>query len=246
MGLSIQNKWLWCGYLLLLTAAVSPAFGQTRGSVSAAGASVNIKDSLLRPVIDTSDTTFIRRKTMIHAAAPHHNLYLIDISNSMKEESRLDSLKTGLHYLIHLQRETDKMSVITFNDTAKVVLKFLPATTREKITESIDTLITKGGTNVQDALLDAYKIVDSTRSQYNGKTKLVLITDGLFDLSKKIRKKIETYDNAGIPLSIILMGSLHDVETIEFLEKICEKGKGQFYYMRKYNLYEVLATEASN
>lgn len=183
---------------------------------------------------------------MIHAAEPHHNIYLLDISNSMKEESRLDSLKTGLHYLVHLQRETDRMSVITFNDSAKIILQFLPCTQREKIIESIDTLITKGSTNVQDALLDAYKIVDSTRQQYNGKTKLVLVTDGMFDLSKKIRKKIETYDKAGIPLSIILMGSLHDVETIEFLEKICEKGNGNFYYMRKYNLYEVLVAEASN
>lgn len=203
-------------------------------------------DTLTRPVIDITDTAFLRRQAIIHAAEPHHTIYLVDISNSMKEESRLDSLKTGLHYLVHLQRETDRLSLITFNDTAKTILQFEPCTQREKIMETIDTLITKGGTNVQDALLDAYKIVDSTRQQYNGKTKLVLVTDGMFDLSKKIRKKIETYDKTGIPLSIILMGSLHDVETIEFLEKICEKGNGNFYYMRKYNLYEVLVTEASD
>lgn len=203
-------------------------------------------DTLTRPVIDITDTAFLRRQAIIHAAEPHHTIYLVDISNSMKEESRLDSLKTGLHYLVYLQRETDRLSLITFNDSAKTILQFEPSTQREKIMETIDTLITRGGTNVQDALLDAYKIVDSTRQQYNGKTKLVLVTDGMFDLSKKIRKKIETYDKAGIPLSIILMGSLHDVETIEFLEKICEKGNGNFYYMRKYNLYEVLVTEASD
>lgn len=203
-------------------------------------------DTLTRPVIDITDTAFLRRQAIIHAAEPHHTIYLVDISNSMKEESRLDSLKTGLHYLVYLQRETDRLSLITFNDSAKTILQFEPSTQREKIMETIDTLITRGGTNVQDALLDAYKIVDSTRQQYNGKTKLVLVTDGMFDLSKKIRKKIETYDKTGIPLSIILMGSLHDVETIEFLEKICEKGNGNFYYMRKYNLYEVLVTEASD
>lgn len=201
-------------------------------------------DTIPKPVIDPNDTAYQRRQATINAAEPHHNIYLLDISNSMKEESRLDSVKTGLHYLVHLQRESDRVSVITFNDSAKIILQFVPSTERETIISSVDTLITKGSTNVQDALLDAYKIVDSTR-HYQGKTKLVLVTDGLFDLSKKIRKKIETYDKAGVPLSIILMGSLHDVETIEFLEKICEKGKGQFYYMRKHNLYEVLVTEAS-
>ncbi len=205
-----------------------------------------VADTLINNATDTTDSTYLRHLTTIRTAPPHHNIYLIDISNSMKEESRLDSLKTGLHYLIHLQREEDRLSVITFNDSAKVILRYEPCTNRERITASIDTLITKGGTNVQDALLDAYKIVDSTRQHYHGNTKLVLVTDGMFDLNKKIRRKIEAYDRAGVPLSIILMGSLHDVETIEFLEKICEKGNGRFYYMRKHNLYEVLVTEASN
>lgn len=210
------------------------------------GGFLQISDTLTKPVIDVEDTTFLRRQTMVQSAEPHHNIYMLDISNSMKEESRLDSFKTGIYYLIHMQRDTDRLSMITFNDSAKVVLQYQPATQRETIMASIDTLVTKGSTNVEDALLDAYKIADSTHQQFQGKTKLVLITDGLFDLNKKLRKKIETYDKAGIPLSIILMGRLQDVETIEFLEKICEKGKGNFYYMRNYNLYEVLATEASN
>ncbi len=239
------GKLLFVYSLILVLLTVQSSYGRNSTGIFPS-ALLQMSDTLRKPFIDTADTTFLRRQAMIHAAEPHHTIYMIDISNSMKEESRLDSLKTGLYYLIHLQRETDRLSLITFNDSAKIIQQFLPPTEKERIAESIDTLITKGSTNVQDALLDAYKIVDSTHRQYQGKTKLVLITDGLFDLNKKIRKKIDTYDKAGIPLSIVLMGSLHDVETIEFLEKICEKGKGTFYYMRKYNLYEVLAMEASN
>ena len=191
-----------------------------------------------------NDTAAIRHRQLISAAIPHHTVYLLDVSNSMKEEYKLDTLKEAMKYLIALQRSVDNISMIAFADSAKTMLRFIPCDDKNTIYENIDKLQTSGATNAEDALRDGYKLVDGT-TQYNGKTKLVIITDGLFTLEKSTRKKIEAYQKAGIHLSILLLGSIHDIDTIEYFQVLCTKGNGKFYDMRLNKLKEVLVTEAA-
>lgn len=195
--------------------------------------------------IKQGDSIEQRRRELIRSADPHHTVYLLDVSNSMKEEHKLDTLKEAMKYLVKLQRPVDNISVIAFADSAETIMRFTPCDEKKSIYKNIDKLETSGATNAEDAVLDGYKLVDSTQ-QYKGKTKIVIITDGQFTLEKPTKKKIEAYQKAGVHLSILLLGSIHDIDTIEYFQMLCAKGNGNFYDMRQNNLMEVLVKEASN
>lgn len=193
----------------------------------------------------TGDTTEQRRRALIQAADPHHTVYLLDVSNSMKEEQKLDTLKEAMKYLVNLQRPVDNISIIAFADSAEIIIRFIPCDEKKLIYTQIDKLQTSGATNAEDAMRDGYKLVDSTKL-YKGKIKVVIITDGLFTLEKATKKKIEAYQKAGIHLSILLLGKIHDIDTIEYFQMLCEKGNGKFYDMRRNNLKDVLINEAAD
>ncbi len=192
-----------------------------------------------------NDSTSSRRRSMIGSAEPHHTVYLLDVSNSMKEEHKLDTLKQGMKYLVTLQRAVDNISVIAFADSAEKLMQFKPCNEKDFIYKVIDKLQTSGATNAEAAVRDGYVLVDSTLN-YKGKTKVVIITDGQFTLEKTTKKKIELYKAKGVHLSILLLGRIHDIDTIEYFKALCEKGSGNFYDMRQYNLQEVLVKEASD
>lgn len=196
-------------------------------------------------VVTTMDSAFDRRRNLISFAEPHHTVYLLDVSNSMREEHKLDTLKQGMKYLVDLQRAVDYISVIAFADSSYKLMRFKPCNEKEVIHTVIDKLQTSGATNAEAAVRDGYVLVDSTLN-YKGKTKVVIITDGQFTLEKTTKKKIELYQVKGVHLSILLLGRIHDLDTIEYFKELCKKGNGNFYDMRQYNLQEVLVKEASD
>lgn len=195
--------------------------------------------------VNLSDTSELRRRDLIRSADPHHTVYLLDVSNSMKEEHKLDTLKEAMKYLVTLQRPVDNISIVAFADSAETIMRFTPCNEKKIIYKNIDKLQTSGATNAEDAMRDGYKLIDSTQ-QYKGRTKIVIITDGQFTLEKPTKKKIEAYQKAGVHLSILLLGKIHDIDTIEYFKMLCEKGNGMFYDMRRNNLKEVLVNEATN
>ncbi|MFT4022383.1 MAG: VWA domain-containing protein [Flavihumibacter sp.] len=197
------------------------------------------------PVVTSADTTDRRRLEQIRSADPHHTVYLLDVSNSMKEENKLDTLKEAMKYLVSLQRAADNISVIAFADNAETLLRFTSCDQKERIYKRIDRLKPNGGTNAGDAMRDGYRLIDSTQ-QYKGKTRMVIITDGLFDVDKPTRKKIEAYQRAGVHLSILLLGKYHEQETLDYFQSLCTRGNGRFYDLRQYSLKEALVEEAVN
>lgn len=192
-----------------------------------------------------SDTTENRRREMISSAAPHHTIYLLDVSNSMDEYHKLDTLKQAIKSLVQLQRPVDYISMIAFADSAQKIIQYNPCDQKDFIYNMVDQLKTSGATNAEDAVKDGYSLVDGSLN-YKGKTKVVIITDGQFTLTKKTKKKIEQYQTKGISLSILLLGKWHDDDTIDYFKKLCTKGNGNFYDMSRYSLQDALVREASN
>ncbi len=184
-------------------------------------------------------------RQMILSADPHHTVYLLDVSNSMREEHTIDTLKKGLKSLVQLQRETDRISIVTFGDSSDILIRFSPCNEKETIFKIIDNLQVRGATNAEAAVNDGYQLVDGSIG-YKGKTKLLIITDGQFALSGKSKRKIRRYQSKGISLSILLLGNRHDPETTGYFRLLCKDGNGNFYDMRKHHLPDVLVKEAAD
>ncbi len=101
-------------------------------------------------------------------ARPFHIAFLLDVSGSMQGE-RLDTVKRTLHLFADQMRSEDRVSLITYNASARIVC---PAGTKQEMLEQVDRLEANGGTNMEAGIL-ALKSLDLTTVDA-----VFLLTDG--------------------------------------------------------------------
>ncbi len=181
--------------------------------------------------------------TRLQQVQPNHTVYLLDVSNSMAEQGRLDSLKKAILYLVSLQREVDRISVIEFASKPETILHFIACNNLPLITQKINRLETKGATNAAEAIAKGYGLIDSI-GFYAGVTKLMIITDGAFEIDKQTRKLLESKQKSGMVLSILLLSKYQETATTTYFNKLIKKGMGQVYTLEQNSLQDVLIQEA--
>jgi Mg-chelatase subunit ChlD len=181
---------------------------------------------------------------LVNAALPHHLVYLLDASSSMNEFGRLNSLKENAGYLVKLQRQTDKISIISFATHAHVILKNEACHNKKSITESIEKIEAVGSTNITDGLLRAIQVADSGKIK-DGKTTILLITDGFFKMDKSSYKQLHSLREKGIGFCIIYLGTAHNSYADEHFKGMMEQANGRFYNINSVHLKEVLIKEAT-
>ena len=182
--------------------------------------------------------------TMIQAAAPHHTIYLLDVSASMAGGGQLDSVKNAIAYLVKLQRSEDRISLLAFSSDTRSYIRFVSCSSKTDILQQLNTLGPGGGTNVRKGLDAAYALADSCR-HYPGQTRILLATDGIFKLNSTSEKSIRHYAAAGIYLSILLSGTQHNASALSYFEKLSSSGGGNFYRTGTQGLKDILVKEAS-
>lgn len=179
----------------------------------------------------------------IGRALPHHLVYLLDASSSMNEPDRLPELKAQVKYLVRLQRPADRLSIVSFASHAQVVLRDKACTPKPGIYASIDALHALGSTNISEGVTRAVHIADSCRLS-NGVTKILLFTDGAFQLRKADLRLLRTLQGKQIGFCLVYLGhAQHSTE--EELRKICGKLNWRYYSAYQVNLKEILIREAS-
>ncbi len=218
-----------------------PRIGYRFGLVQPSATAALVKQTE-KPV--TGDTVMrTAAATRLQQVQPNHTVYLLDVSNSMLEQDRLDSLKKAILYLVALQREVDRISVIEFARKPEVILDFIACNNLPLITGKINRLLTKGATNAGEAIVKGYELIDSI-GFYAGVTKLMIITDGAFEIDKATKKLLEAKQKSGVVLSILLLTKYPQTSTTGYFNKLIRKGRGQVYTLEQNSLQEVLLQEA--
>lgn len=190
------------------------------------------------------DSVAPSHETMIQNALPHHLIYLVDVSSSMRANGQLDSMKAAISYLVRLQRPQDRISLLTFSSEAHRFLSFIPCDNKTHILSVIRDLNSGGGTEAGKGLAAAYALADSCLA-YEGKTRILLATDGVFHLDKRSEKRITQYAQKGVRLSILLSGHRHEKSTLDYYEKLSTGSGGLFYRVGAAGLKDVLVKEAT-
>jgi Mg-chelatase subunit ChlD len=108
---------------------------------------------------------------------PVHFIALIDISQSMDDSDKLTHVKHCLSLLLQFLTPADELSLITFGETASVLLKRAPgdSANRTTIEATIRTLHTDGCTNLSAGLAEVSKVLDQDSPH---KPMLLVLTDG--------------------------------------------------------------------
>jgi hypothetical protein len=103
-----------------------------------------------------------------------HLVLLLDVSGSMADE-RIDAVKRTLHLLIDALRDDDKLSIITYNYTAKRVAEAVDIDVdgRRLLHAAVDGLCAEGGTNLESALVCLRSLNISNRADA-----VFILTDG--------------------------------------------------------------------
>ena len=167
------------------------------------------------------------------AKVPPRNLtFLIDVSGSMFEETKLPLLKRSLLLLVEQLRPEDHIAMVVYAGNSGLVLP--PTSGREKnvIRNAIQALEAGGSTNGGAGIELAYQTAQKNFAK-GGINRVILCTDGDFnvgttnegDLTRLIEKKRE----GGVFLTVLGfgMGNIKD----STMEKLADRGNGNYAYI---------------
>lgn len=164
---------------------------------------------------------------------PAANLvFLIDVSGSMDEENRLPLLKSAFKLLVENLRSKDIVSIVTYGDQITIALSPTHGDNKQQIIEAIEGLTPAGATAGASAIKTAYKVA---RENFiaNGNNRVILATDGDFNIGQTSEKDLEDIianeRKTGIYLTCLGVGIGNYKDSK--LETLATKGNGNFAYL---------------
>ncbi|MDI1233715.1 MAG: VWA domain-containing protein [bacterium] len=187
------------------------------------------KDTLREPpivYIPTSESNTGFNET---AYKPNHLIFVIDVSGSMKDTTKLPYLKSSLKALIEILRPQDFVTLITYSSKTRVVFENVNGQSKTALLYAIDTLTARGASLGAEGLNLAYEMAHQ-HFIVGGNNQIFLATDGLFngnhfkeeDLFKKVKQEAT---KSQIRLTTIAFGKTKGA--LEFLSILAFKGKGK-------------------
>ncbi len=167
------------------------------------------------------------------ASLPPANLvFLIDTSGSMDEPDKLPLVKTALRQLVPQLRAQDRVSIVVYAGSAGLVLPPTPGDRHDQILGALDRLQAGGSTNGGEGIQLAYAMARQAFAK-NGVNRVVLATDGDFNVGIVDRKALETLvgdrRKSGIALTTLGFGEGNYNDAMA--ERLADVGDGNHAYI---------------
>lgn len=184
----------------------------------------------------------------LNGFATNNLVFLLDISSSMKDTNKLPLLKEALVQLLDLMREEDNITLITYSGKAEVVLPPTSVSSQERkdlVLSIIDKLSSDGSSDANKGIRLAYKTIAESIIQ-NGNNRIIMATDGAFNVSRRIKKLIKkrAREKDPVRLSVFYFSKKEYTHHKELLENLSEIGSGKYRYIQKENAKKILVIEA--
>lgn len=159
-------------------------------------------------------------------------IFVIDVSGSMDMENRLGLVKESLHMLLNHLRPTDRVGLVVYGSSARVVLQPTWVDSRNTIMAAIDSLYPEGSTNAEEGLMVAYQMAQAY-FQPDQINRLILCSDGVANVGNTAAETILQHAEEGISLSTFGfgMGNYNDV----LMEQLADQGDGSYAYIDTLN-----------
>ncbi|MCY3001367.1 MAG: von Willebrand factor type A domain-containing protein [Planctomycetota bacterium] len=186
---------------------------------------------------DSNDTWMLRvalrgKEITKQERAPLALTFVIDVSGSMREESRLELVKHALRLLVGQLDSNDTISIVKFSNDAAVVLPPTSARHRDLIESAIHPLQPEGSTNTESGLRVGYAQASAALTK-GAQNRVVLLTDGVANVGitdpNALVALVETSRRQGVMLNTIGVGM--DNHNDNLLEQLADKGDGLCNYV---------------
>jgi Ca-activated chloride channel family protein len=162
---------------------------------------------------------------------PIHVVFVLDVSNSMKQEDKFELMKYSLYQLTDYLRPGDLMTVITYSDVAKTLVPTTDGSKKNHIKQPIEKLKPTGFTSGGEGIKLGYKEIKKKFNPEHAQV-IIVITDGSFNKkSTDIEPYITENEKLGIELSVVAIKS--DEKALENMKSVAALGKGRFIRIDK-------------
>jgi Ca-activated chloride channel homolog len=158
--------------------------------------------------------------------------FVVDTSGSMDRDDRLGLVKRSLELLVDELDAGDTVAIVTYDDSAGVVLMPTPVSERDVILDAIDDLQPGGSTNLESGLRQGYALA-SEAFRRDGINRVVLASDGVANVGvtdpTALAQQIGNDADRGIDLVTVGfgMGNYNDVT----MEQLADQGNGFYAYV---------------
>jgi hypothetical protein len=176
---------------------------------------------------------------LIRKAQPHHLVYLLDASSSMNESGKLAHLKENATNLIQIQREVDRISIVTFSGKSEVLLQSVPCDRKKHIEEKIEHIHAFGQTNIQSGFETVKTLLASNKLE-KGVNSVLLLTDGEFPLSEETKSIIRELKASEIGICFVYLGKGLNKKSTKSMERMYSELGITFYDTNRIDLKEAL------
>jgi len=163
---------------------------------------------------------------------PSNLVFLIDVSGSMASLNKLGLLKKSMNLLVDQLGASDRVAIVTYAGSDRVVLEPTAASEKVKIKKAINNLRSGGSTHGSKGIVTAYELAARSLMP-SGNNRVILVSDGDFNVGVTTRGELERLivekRKSGIYLTVLGlgMGNYHD-DTMEIL---ADKGNGNYAYI---------------
>lgn len=161
---------------------------------------------------------------------PNNIIFLVDVSSSMKDTTKLKVMQFALHYLIDVLRETDKITFITYADSVRTLRNGISGADKKDLHAVVDVLKAKGTTKGKKAVLYSLDVALKNYIE-GGNNQIILATDGKFRFDEKDQAKyVSKQGDKLVKLSTIAFGD--DREAMSNLKDIAHSSNGNFIHIK--------------
>jgi len=157
---------------------------------------------------------------------PNNLVFLVDVSTSMKQNDKLDLLKSTMIELLELLRPVDRFALISYSSDTKVLVETKSNLDKASCIQSIRSLEAGGNTAGAKALKKAREI---SLNQFieNGNNEVFLATDGAFNEGvEKALRESRKMDRKEVKLSVL--GIKCGPFTTKQMKELVSEGEGGF------------------
>jgi len=164
---------------------------------------------------------------------PASNLvFLIDVSGSMDSYDKLPLVKDAFLLLTEQLGSDDRISIVTYASSDKVVLKGATGDEKQTIIDAINQLDAGGATAGSAGIRTAYEIAEEYFIE-GGNNRVILATDGDLNVGVssegELTRLIEKKRESGVFLSVMGFGTGNIKDNK--MEALADNGNGSYHYI---------------
>ena len=162
---------------------------------------------------------------------PNHLVFLVDVSGSMQDEVVLEQM--AIMALVSKLRKGDTMSIITYSDKTKTVIRNLECGDMDKCIDAVlDIYFENGCTYGSAGLENAYELLSAYKND-DANNRVFIFTDGDFNFGISseggLAEFIKEKKKSGIYLSVVGYG-MHNFKD-NHMEALSRNGNGNYCFI---------------